>query len=200
WCAYRLNPSEQRETDNDRKSFELDPSLKEAGIEQTSPNDYRNSGFDKGHLAPSLALSFRREKLIKAERSPWRASYYASNIAPQLANMNQRSWQTLEDALHDYAEALPVAHADVFVVAGLGYWNRELPRMWEDGTECSTECVADDLDCQPCTDDYITVPTFFWKAACDPSLGSFAMIAENDPSSDELEGSSGGWPPSVFQA
>ena len=30
WCAYRLNPTEQRETDNDRKGFELDPALKAA--------------------------------------------------------------------------------------------------------------------------------------------------------------------------
>lgn len=31
------------------------------------------------------------------------------------------------------------AHADVFVVAGLGYWNRELPRMWEDGTDAQLQ-------------------------------------------------------------
>lgn len=53
------------------------------GIKQTSPQSYRNTGFDKGHLAPSLAMSFQKDKLKKIDRSPWISSYYASNIAPQ---------------------------------------------------------------------------------------------------------------------
>eukprot|EP00438_Fugacium_kawagutii_P031102 Skav231822 [mRNA] locus=scaffold136:22409:26505:- [translate_table: standard] len=90
WCAYRLNPQEQRQTDNLRKSFELDPALKAASIEQTAPSSYRNTGFDKGHLAPSAAASFQRAELKKMDRSPWVASYFASNIAPQYDEMNQR--------------------------------------------------------------------------------------------------------------
>ena len=43
----------------------------------------RNTGFDKGHLAPSLAMSFQKDKLKRMDRSPWIASYFASNIAPQ---------------------------------------------------------------------------------------------------------------------
>lgn len=66
------------------------------GVFQGGSFPARNSGFDKGHLAPSLALSFRREKLIKAERSPWRASYYASNIAPQPPGRGKRGGREQE--------------------------------------------------------------------------------------------------------
>ena len=38
------------------------------------------------------------------------------------------------------------------------------------------------------------------KAACDPDRGSsFAVIAENDPESSNLEGGKAGWPPSAFK-
>eukprot|EP00439_Symbiodinium_sp_Y106_P010979 s2709_g1.t1 len=86
WCAYRLTPSEQSSTDNERmlgekeKGFVLDPALRAAGIEQTNPSQYENTGFDKGHLAPSLATSFDRKEL---------------------------GWQELENALHEYAVDLP---------------------------------------------------------------------------------------------
>ncbi|CAE7197966.1 unnamed protein product, partial [Symbiodinium sp. CCMP2592] len=49
-------------------------------IEQTNPSQYENTGFDKGHLAPSLATSFDRKEL---------------------------GWQELENALHEYAVDLP---------------------------------------------------------------------------------------------
>jgi len=103
WCAYRLNTKEQQDTDNARRGFNLDPALKAAKIDQTSADDYTNSGFDKGHLAPSLAMSFNRQPLMKKKKSPWLSSYYDTNIAPQYAEMNQRSWQTIEGALHDYS-------------------------------------------------------------------------------------------------
>ncbi|CAK8986035.1 unnamed protein product [Durusdinium trenchii] len=201
WCAYRLNPEEQRATDNDRKSFELDPALKAAGIQQTSPQSYTNTGFDKGHLAPSLAMSFQRDELKKLKRSPWKSSYYASNIAPQHDKMNQRCWQTLEEALHKYAEELPKSVPGVYVVSGVGYWNRDEPRRWDADGECHLRCLCgDECGCRNCTDTYVTVPTFYWKAACDPdSRSSFAVIAENDPESGSLEGGKAGWPPSAFK-
>ena len=57
WCAYRLNPEEQRATDNARKSFELDPALKAAGSLKR---------LVKGHVAP------RHQADIAAELSQHR--------------------------------------------------------------------------------------------------------------------------------
>lgn len=201
WCAYRLNPQEQRQTDNARKGFELDPALKAAGIQQTPPASYRNTGFDKGHLAPSLAMSFQKDKLKRMDRSPWIASYFASNIAPQYDEMNQRCWQELEEALHKYAENLPESDPGVFVVSGVSYWNREKPRRWDGDGECFLECpCGDDCGCRVCGKTFVTVPTFYWKAACDPTRGhSFAVVAENDPTSSTLAGGRAGWPPSAFK-
>eukprot|EP00929_Paragymnodinium_shiwhaense_P074050 TRINITY_DN37871_c0_g1_i1.p1 TRINITY_DN37871_c0_g1~~TRINITY_DN37871_c0_g1_i1.p1 ORF type:complete len:533 (+),score=85.67 TRINITY_DN37871_c0_g1_i1:216-1814(+) len=201
WAAYRLQKGEQQRTDNSRRSFILDPALRAAKIDQTPQDFYTNTGFDKGHLAPSLAQSFDRKALLLSKRSPWLASYYCSNIAPQYDVMNQRAWQTLEGALHDYASSVLQQATDVvYVITGLGYWDRKDPRLWDGNKECSRTCSCGAAcECQVCGNEYVVVPTFYWKVVCEPSKGSFAIIAENDPESSNLQGGDKGWPPSVFE-
>eukprot|EP00913_Durusdinium_trenchii_P031758 g29743.t1 len=111
-------------------------------------------------------MSFQRDELKKLKRSPWKSSYYASNIAPQHDKMNQRCWQTLEEALHKYAEELPKSVPGVYVVSGVGYWNRDEPRRWDADGECHLRCLCgDECGCRNCTDTYVTVPTFYWILA-----------------------------------
>jgi DNA/RNA endonuclease G (NUC1) len=200
WSAYRLNKKEQKSTDNDRRNFVQDPGLTKAHIRQTSQDLYANTNFDKGHLAPSLAMSFDRTSLVKAKRSPWLSSYYQSNIAPQYSEMNQRAWQTLEEALHEYALKLPRDSDSIYEITGVGYWDRNHVRRWAGPRECNLDCpCAGTCECHTCAAEHIRVPSFYWKVACVPDRGSFAVIAENDPESSHLEGGKKGWPPSVFE-
>lgn len=200
WSAYRLNPTEQRLTSNKRKGFTLDPALSAAKIEQTAEKLYSHSGFDRGHLAPSLAMSFQREALEAVDRSPWLSSYFCSNIAPQHPEINERSWQILEGALHEYASAPERDDRNIYVTTGLGYWNRNKTRKWDGGSECWLECpCGDSCKCRTCTDSYITVPSFYWTVACKSGVGSVGFVAENYPESAKPEGGQEGWPSSLFK-
>lgn len=180
WVLYRLRAEEQREADNARKGFVSDPLLDAAGVQQTLDANYKNSGYDRGHLAPSRAMSFRRVDLLKKKTGklgPWESCYLFSNVAPQAVRTNRNAWEAMEAILHEYAgkEGHAEQH-DVFVITGVGYWNRAAMS----GTSLG-----------------LVVPNFFWQVACDPEAGgSFAIIAENDADMDEPWN---GWPPSIFK-
>ena len=70
--------------------------------------DYRSSGFDRGHLAPSgdeAGLS-------------WQAETFAlSNIVPQTAELNRGAWVGVESAVRGLADR----DGELYVVTGPGY-------------------------------------------------------------------------------
>lgn len=173
WVAYRLRKSEQQNTDNKRRGFYPDASIPE--INQTLDKDYTNTGYDRGHLAPSLAMSFDQ-----SSQGPWESCYACTNIAPQAASTNRNGWESFEGVIRDYAEDKNneyghSANHDVFLITGLGYWNRKTPL----------------------THGALVVPSFYWTVACDmQAKSSFAIIADNDAYfSDPWSG----WPPSLFK-
>jgi endonuclease G, mitochondrial len=57
---------------------------------QNSPDhdDYRYSGYDRGHLVPAADMSF--------DSTAMRECFYMSNISPQLAHLNRGIWKRLE--------------------------------------------------------------------------------------------------------
>lgn len=180
WVAYRLRASEQRHVEDAKKHAVEDPWLANAEIMQTSRTAYEKSGYQLGHLAPSLHMSFFRNDLnTESEDSPgpWESSYFLSSIAPQSPMTNKQAWQELEEALHTYARQKRQDRLhDVFVITGLGYWNNENPLEQGD----------------------LIVPSFYWTVACDMKIrSSFAVIADNDIDAD-IEGWEG-WPTSVFR-
>jgi len=69
--------------------------------------DYFNSGYDRGHLAPSA--DFRWSKRALSE------SYYYSNMSPQKPEFNRGKWAQLEDFVRQYVIE---SNNSVFVVTG----------------------------------------------------------------------------------
>ena len=69
------------------------------------PDDYRRSGYDRGHLAPNYAMSrlYGREAQL--------ASFAMHNISPQRHPLNARAWQRLEEL-----------EADLYAKAGQPLW------------------------------------------------------------------------------
>lgn len=55
------------------------------------PNDYTNSGYDRGHMAPNHAISVLYGKEAQIE------TFLMTNISPQKPSLNQKLWQTLEE-------------------------------------------------------------------------------------------------------
>ena len=59
-------------------------------------NDYRGSGYDRGHLAPAADFKYSATAMDN--------SFLLSNIAPQEPTMNQQAWNGLESATRACAQ------------------------------------------------------------------------------------------------
>lgn len=79
---------------------------------RVTSDDYRESGFDRGHLAPNFLIS-----RLYGERAQ-SATFRMSNIAPQKPRLNQLLWQRIEEAEADIvaprAQALWVMTGPIF--------------------------------------------------------------------------------------
>ena len=86
WVAYALT-SKQIAIKTERKDkFVPDPSVPKE--HSASLNDYKKSGYDRGHLAPYASMDFSK---VSANES-----FYLSNISPQKPSLNRRGWAKLE--------------------------------------------------------------------------------------------------------
>ena len=72
WVAYELTAEETRGDIPRAKGFSMDLDYKER---QAMREDYSNSGWDKGHMAPSADM--------KWSQSAMNESFYLTNICPQ---------------------------------------------------------------------------------------------------------------------
>ncbi|HIQ39551.1 MAG TPA: DNA/RNA non-specific endonuclease [Sulfurivirga caldicuralii] len=78
-------------------------------LRHITPDDYRNSGYNRGHMAPNYAIA----KLYGREAQ--RATFLMSNIAPQRSRLNQKLWQRIEEAAMDHFVKL---FRELWVVTG----------------------------------------------------------------------------------
>jgi len=69
-----------------RNAFKADPDLKGP---RSYPDDYKGSGFDRGHQAP--AGNQTKDPQLKDQ------TFYMSNMAPQRPSLNRGIWRVLED-------------------------------------------------------------------------------------------------------
>ena len=71
----------------DRPYFYAEPTLPQS--EQIEPNNYKGTGYDRGHMAPDAAFDWSKESL--------NATYSMANIIPQLAEVNREEWSRAEE-------------------------------------------------------------------------------------------------------
>ena len=76
-----------------------------------TPDDYANSGFDKGHLSPS------EDNQISVANN--RESFLMSNMSPQLHRFNNGKWKELETWVRDKAMEFDT----IYVVSGPVFLN-----------------------------------------------------------------------------
>ena len=68
--------------------FQTDPDLEKGKRAELS--DYKGSGYDKGHMAPSADMKWDEQAMIEC--------FYLSNMVPQVGKgMNQGIWKDLEE-------------------------------------------------------------------------------------------------------
>ena len=90
-------------TNFDRPYFVADPKVKTGSA---SWKNYKNSGFDKGHLCPAGDRKFSLEAFNE--------TFYTSNISPQRHDFNAGIWNNLEQKTRYWA----TKYDGVFVITG----------------------------------------------------------------------------------
>lgn len=111
WVSWQLNADWLGNTarqDNFRQDGGLPP-----GVYQVTPNDYRNTGFDRGHIVPSGD----RTRSVSDNS----ATFLMTNILPQAPENNQGVWRELEEYSRDLVYQLDWT---LFVIAG-GYGQQQ---------------------------------------------------------------------------
>lgn len=116
WVAHIITPDIINGIQSRSNDFRKDTLLRKQTADK---NDYWDSGFDRGHLAPSA--DFRWSKKALSE------SYFYSNMAPQKPELNRERWADLEDKLRKYVAEY---NEQLYVVTG-GILRKGLPVLGE---------------------------------------------------------------------
>lgn len=104
WVAYELTAWEVNGEVPRYDRFKPDPMVPQNATATT--NDYKYSGYDRGHMAPAADMKWD-EQVMKE-------SFYLSNICPQNPNLNGGVWKDLEEQVRDLA----LQKGRIFVVCG----------------------------------------------------------------------------------
>ena len=104
WVSWQLNKSWLGSIDR-QNDFRADDDLPQ-GWDKITPTDYNNSGYDRGHLAPSAD----RTNSI-ANNS---ATFLMTNIIPQAPDNNRGPWSELEQ----YGRSLVDQGKELYIIAG----------------------------------------------------------------------------------
>lgn len=102
WVAWELTADETRGVEPRAKRFWTDTDID--GCAQTS--DYRNTGFDRGHMAPAGDMKWSNEAMNDC--------FSLANICPQTKSLNSGTWGKLEEKCRKRAQADSV----VIIVCG----------------------------------------------------------------------------------
>lgn len=107
WTLETIKPSNiANEIDGRLDNFRADlrvPKQFRAGLE-----DYRGSGFDRGHLVPSADR--RADEILNSE------TFLLTNMSPQHPDFNQKKWRHLEEHVRNLLGKKNIA--EVYVVTG----------------------------------------------------------------------------------
>lgn len=104
WVAWELT---QEEADGKQKrggQFAPDPRVKSKYSAQ--PSDYRQSGYDRGHMAPAGDMKWDSDAMEE--------TFLLSNICPQKNELNAGLWERLETRCRSWARF----HGKVWICCG----------------------------------------------------------------------------------
>jgi endonuclease G len=92
WVGWELLGSETEGTLG-RGNFAADPNVESC----PTLDDYRGSGYDRGHMAPSADM--------KWDETAMEQCFYLTNMCPQLHSLNNGTWKNLEEKCRTWAKA-----------------------------------------------------------------------------------------------
>jgi endonuclease G len=103
WVAYTLKKNYGSGNNFQRPFFVEDKKVKTRSADW---RNYKNSGYDKGHLCPAGDMKFSKEA--------FEATFLTSNISPQRHDFNEGVWNRLEQKVRYWA----TRYGEVYVVTG----------------------------------------------------------------------------------
>ncbi len=103
YVAYELTREEVYGGGSRKDDFREDKSIRTGSA---TLNDYKNSGYDRGHLAPAADFKWSGEAMSD--------TFYLSNMAPQEGDFNRGIWSDLEAVVRQNA----VDNEKIYVVTG----------------------------------------------------------------------------------
>lgn len=104
WVAWRLTDERVNSRNAERSDrFRSDPAI---ATGSATLQDYRGSGFDRGHLAPAADFRFSAQAMLE--------SFLFSNMSPQRPVFNRGIWASLEAIVRGWADR----YGEVFIVTG----------------------------------------------------------------------------------
>ena len=104
WVMYRLTKEEASASKIPRTNNFMEDPLVITG--SASPEDYINTGYDRGHLAPAADMYWSTNAM-------WQ-SFYMSNMAPQTPELNRKTWLFAES----FTRKCAIGEESVIVVSG----------------------------------------------------------------------------------
>ncbi|MGE5658859.1 MAG: DNA/RNA non-specific endonuclease [Actinomycetota bacterium] len=104
WVSWQSNKSWIATLDRSN-DFRPDTSLP-AGFYQVRPNDYTNTGYDRGHIIPSGDRT-----ASKADNS---ATFLMTNMLPQVPELNREVWREFEE----HCRQLVSQGKELYIIAG----------------------------------------------------------------------------------
>ncbi len=102
WVAYKLTLASF-------SNIKRDDNFREDNLVPTGSatlDDYKNSGYDRGHLAPAADMSINSTAMSE--------SFFMSNMSPQVPSFNRGIWKNLENQVRNWAKI----NDSLYVVSG----------------------------------------------------------------------------------
>lgn len=103
WVMYLLTKDHVTGSQLRDDKFKEDP---EVTTKSAIPADYKNSGYDRGHLCPAADM--------RISKTAMRETFYLSNISPQKHNFNAGVWLDLEEDVRQFV----MKHDSLYIVTG----------------------------------------------------------------------------------
>ncbi len=103
WVAYELKKEHLSDNDFKRPYFEKDKKVRSSSADW---RNYKNSGYDRGHLCPAGDRKFSYEAFEE--------TFLTSNVTPQNHEFNSGIWNKLEQKVRYWARS----YDSVYVVTG----------------------------------------------------------------------------------